>query len=169
MMFLPSILLLWWIESLPFEVLSCRIECLDLRTHDVCLVVWILEVTIGVSYWFTLYMLWHSTCGFPRWYWGNLCIGVDAHFYYLFSDRNLGAPYSSLCGLNIMNMNLLWCYSSTNSRIDWSERIALRWSHTLQTIYIFYSPLIGTREWFFVVLWGIIIWSNYVSIVERLH
>ena len=27
------------IESLPFEALSCRIECSDLRTHDVCLAV----------------------------------------------------------------------------------------------------------------------------------
>ena len=32
---------------------------------------------------------------------------------------------SSLCGLSIMNMNLLWCYFSTNSRIDQTERIAL--------------------------------------------
>ena len=43
-----------------------------------------------VSYWFTWYVLWHSTRGFPRWYWGNLCIGVDARFYYLFSDGNFG-------------------------------------------------------------------------------
>ena len=27
------------IESLPFEALSCRIECSDLRTHDLCLAV----------------------------------------------------------------------------------------------------------------------------------
>ena len=26
-------------DSLPFEVLSCRIECSDLGTHDVCLAV----------------------------------------------------------------------------------------------------------------------------------
>ena len=152
MMFLPSILLLWWIESLPFEVLSCRIECSDLRTHDVCLEVWILEVTNGVSYWFTWYTLWHSTCGSPRWYWGNLCIGVDAHFCLCFCGWNLGALFEVLCvGLNIMNLNLLCCYFSTNSwldrlesiascnfstnsRIDWSERIALRWFRTLQTI-----------------------------------
>ena len=146
MMFLPSILLLWWIESLPFEVLSCRIECSDLRTHDICLAVWILEVAIGVSYWFTWYMLWHSSWGLLRWHWGNLCIGVDACFS---STETSGSLYSSLCGLSIMNMNLLWCYSSTNSRIDrtekialhyfstisWidrAERIALRWSRTLQ-------------------------------------
>ena len=183
MMFLPSILLLWWIESLPFEVLSCRIEYSEMRTHDICLAVWILEVTIGVSYWFTWHMLWHSTRGFPRWYWGNLCIGVDARFSPV---ETSGSLCSSLCGLSIMNMNLLWCYSSTNSRIDrtekialhyfstnsWinqTERIALRWFRTLQTIYIFCSPLIGTREWSFVTLWGIIIWSNYVSTVESLH
>ena len=35
-------------------------------------------------------------------------------------------------------------YFSTNSRIDRTERIALRWFRTLQTIYIFCSPLIGT-------------------------
>ena len=145
MMFLPSILLLWWTKSLPFEVLSCRIEYLEMRTHDICLAVWILEVTIRVSYWFTWYMLWRSTRGFPRWYWGNLCIGVDACFTPTETSWSL---YSSLCGLSIINMNMLWCYSSTNSRIDqietialcyfstnsWidrSERIALRWLHTL--------------------------------------
>ena len=183
MMFLPSILLLWWIEYLPFEVLSCRIEYSEMRTHDVCLAIWILEVTNGVSYWFTWYVLWHSTRGFLRLYWVNLCIGVDACFS---STETLGSLYSSLCGLSIMNMNWLWCYSSTNSRIDrtetialcyfstnsWidrAERIALRWFSTLHTIPIFCSPLIGTREWFFIVLWGIIIWSNYVSTVGRLH
>ena len=159
MMFLPSILLLWWIESLPFEVLSCRIEYSEMRTHDIYLAVWILEVTIGVSYWFTWYMLWHSTRGFPWWYWGNLCIGVDARSRLCFSGRNLGALFEVLCiGLSIMNLNLLWCYSSTNSRIDRTERIALSWFRTLQTISIFCSPLIGTREWFFIALWGIIIW-----------
>ena len=138
---------------------------------------------IGVSYWFTWYMLWHSTRGVPWWYWGNLCIGVDARFSVV---ETSGSLCSSLCGLSIMNMNLLWCYSSTNSMIDrmekmalryfstnsWidrAERIALRWFSTLQTIPIFCSPLIGTREWFFIVLWGIIIWSNYVSTVGRLH
>ena len=166
MMFLPSILLLWWIESLPFEVLSCRIEYSEMRTHDIYLAVWILEVTIGVSYWFTWYVSWHSTRGFPRWYWGNLCIGVDARFSPV---ETLGSFCSSLCGLSIMNMKLLWCYSSMNSRIDRTERLALRWFRTLQTISIFCSPLIGTREWLFFALWGIIIWSNYVSIVERLH
>ena len=135
----------------------------------------------GVSYWFTWYMFWHSTRGFPRWHWGNLCIGVDARFHACFSDRNLGALFDVLCvGLNIMDLKLfdayciinprilvvtleylgdirvgwcvsIWCYFSTNSwldqseriascyfstnsRIDWSERIALRWFCTLQTI-----------------------------------
>ena len=122
MMFLPSILSLWWIESFPFEVLSYRIEYSEMRTHDICLAVWILEVTIGVSYWFTRYMLWHSTRGFPRWYWGNLCIGVDARFSQV---ETSGSLYSSLCGLSIMNMNMLWCYSRMNSRIDRTEKIAL--------------------------------------------
>ena len=44
--------------------------------------------------------------------------------------------FKVLCvGLSIMNMNLLWCYFSTNSRIDWLERIALRWFCTLQKNY----------------------------------
>ena len=108
----------------------------------------------GVSYWFTWYMFWYySTRRFPRWHWGNLCIGVDARSCLCFSGRNLGALFEVLCvGLSIMNMNLLWCYFSMNSRIDrterialcyfsmnsWidrTERIALRWFHTLQTIY----------------------------------
>ena len=136
-----------------------------------------------VSYWFTWYVLWHSTRGFLRWHWGNLCIRVDARFS---PTETLGSLYSYLCGLSIMNMNLLWCYFSTNSRIDqtkrialyyfsrnsWidrTERIALRWFRDLQTIHIFCSPLIGTREWLFIALWGIIIWSNNGIIVERLH
>ena len=124
----------------------------------------------GVSYWFTWYMFLHSTHGFPRWHWGNLCIVVDARSCPCFSGRNLGPLFEVLCvGLSIMNLNFLWCYFSTNSRIDWTERITLRWFRTLQTIYIFCSPLIGTREWFFIALWGIIIWSNYVSTVDRLH
>ena len=103
----------------------------------------------GVSCWFTWYMFWHSTRGFTRWHWGNLCIGVDARFS---PTETSGSLNSSLCGLSIMNMNMLWCYSSTNSRIDqmetialcyfskksWidrSKRIALRWFRTLQTIY----------------------------------
>ena len=53
-------------------------------------------------------------------------IGVDAHSCLCFSGRNLGALFEVLCvGLSIMNMNLLWCYFSTNSRIDRTERIAL--------------------------------------------
>ena len=42
----------------------------------------------------------------------------------------LGHSCSSLCGLSIMNMNMLWCYSSTNSRIDRTEIIALRYFST---------------------------------------
>ena len=46
-------------------------------------------------------------------------IGVDACSCLCFSGRNLGALFEVLCvGLSIMNMNLLWCYFSTNSRID---------------------------------------------------
>ena len=44
----------------------------------------------GILYWFTWCMFWYSTRGFPRWHWGNLCIGVDACFRPTFSDRNFG-------------------------------------------------------------------------------
>ena len=41
------------------------------------------------------------------------------HIFIIFSPMGtLGSLYGSLCGLSIMNMNLLWCYSSTNSSID---------------------------------------------------
>ena len=61
----------------------------------------------GVSYWFTWYVFWHSTRGFPRWHWGNLCIGVDARSRLCFSGRNLGALFEVPCvGLNIMNLKL---------------------------------------------------------------
>jgi heme/copper-type cytochrome/quinol oxidase subunit 4 len=51
----------------------------------------------GVLYWFTWCMFWHLTRGFPMWHWGNLCIGVDACFHYLFSDRNFGVLLGVLC------------------------------------------------------------------------
>ena len=46
-------------------------------------------------------------------------------------------------------MRIIWCYFSTNSRafrdtyrdgsIDWSERITLRWFHTLQQFHLMFS------------------------------
>ena len=141
----------------------------------------------GVSFWFTWYMFWNSTRGFPRWHWGNLCIGVDARSCLCFSGRNLGALFEVLyVGLSIMNMNLLWCYFSmnswldwpegiawcyfcANSMIDWSERIDLRWFRTLQTILSYVFRYIWTWSDFFIALWGTVIWSNYISTVERLH
>ena len=45
---------------------------------------------------------------------------------FCFSGRNLGALFEVLrVGLNIIDLNLLWCYFSTNSRIDRTKRIAL--------------------------------------------
>ena len=146
-------ILLWWIEFYfwGFTILGLY-TFMDLRTLDVCLA-WDTRGDDGVFYWFTWGMFWHSTRGFPRWHWGNLCIGVDACSCLCFSGRNLGALFEVICvGMSIMNMNLLWCYFSTNSRIDraerialcyfsmnsWidrTERIALRWFRTLQTIY----------------------------------
>ena len=53
------------------------------------------------------------------------------HVFIIFSPiETLGSLYSSLCGLSIMNMNLLWNYFSTNSRIDRTEIIALRYFST---------------------------------------
>ena len=78
----------------------------------------------GVLFWFTWYMLWHSTCGFPWWYWGNLCIGVDARFYYLFSDRNFGAVFDVLCVGWIDESEIVWCISYNHAhgyfRWQWS-------------------------------------------------
>jgi hypothetical protein len=72
----------------------------------------------GVLYWFTWCMFWHSTHGFPRWHWGNLCIGVDARFRPTFSGRNLGALFEVLCvGLNIMNLELFDACRIINSWI----------------------------------------------------
>ena len=72
----------------------------------------------GVSYWFTWYMFWHSTHGFPRWHWGNPCIGVEACSCLCFSGRNLGALFEVLCvGLNIMNLKLFGAYRIINSRV----------------------------------------------------
>ena len=53
------------------------------------------------------------------------------HVFVIFSPtETLESPCSSLCGLSIMNMNMLWCYSSMNSRIDQTEKIALRYFST---------------------------------------
>ena len=72
----------------------------------------------GVFYWFTWCMFWYSTCGFPRWHWGNLCIGVDARFRPTFSGRNLGALFEVPCvGLSIMNLKLFDAYRIINSWI----------------------------------------------------
>ena len=37
----------------------------------------------------------------------------------------------------------------------------------LMHVFVLHSP-IETLEWFFVACWGIVLWSNYVIIVERL-
>ena len=159
---------------------------MDLRTLDICLAIEYSWWQWGIVLIHLIYVL-ALNSRIPRWHWGNLCIGVDARSCLCFSGRNLGALFEVLCvGLSIMNMNLLWCYFSTNSRIDrterialcyfstnsWidrTERIALRWFRTLQTIYSYGLRLIGSLVWFFIALWGMVIWSNYISIVERLH
>ena len=149
MVFSPLYHVMNWVFSIEISLLSDwillwiwehLIYVLQLNTHG----------DNGVSYWFTWYMFWQSTRGFPRWHWGNLCS-------LCFSSRNLGALFEVLCvGLNIMNLNLLWCYFrmnswldrseilawyyfSTNSRTDWSERIALRWFRTYKQFLLMFS------------------------------
>ena len=112
----------------------------------------------GVLYWSTLCMFWHSTCGFQRWHWGNLCIGVDAHFRPCFFGRNLGALFEVLyVGLNIMNLKLFDAYRIIDPRIlvvtleylgdirvDWcvSYGVILLWTLGLLV------TLIGIAQWF---------------------
>ena len=118
MMFLPSIPLLWWIEfSLWDFVLIGLNTFMDLRSLDVFIAM-NTRGDNGVSYWFTWYVFWHSTHGFLRWHWGNLCIGVDAHSRPCFFGRNLGALFEVLCvGLSTMNLKLFDAYRTINSRI----------------------------------------------------
>ena len=124
MVFSPLYLVVMnWVFSLRFR--SYRIEyfygfestwyVLHMNTHG----------DNGVLYWLTWCLFWNSTRGFPRWHWGNLCIGVDARSCLCFSGRNLGELFEVICvGLNITNLNLLWCYFSMNSWLDRSGRIA---------------------------------------------
>ena len=104
--------------SFPFEICFIGLNTfMGLRTLDVCLAM-NTRGDNGVSYWFTWYVFWHSTRGFPRWHWGNLCIGVHARFHPCFSGRNLGALFEVLCvGLSIMNLKLFGAYRINNSRI----------------------------------------------------
>ena len=109
---------LWWIEFYLWGFTIIRLNTfMDLRTLDVCLAM-NTHGDNGVSYWFTWYMFWHSTRGFPRWHWGNLCIWVDARSCLCFSGRNLGALFEVLCvGLSIMNLKLFDAYRIINSWI----------------------------------------------------
>ena len=104
--FSPSIFL-WWIEFYLWGFTIIRLNIImDLRTLDVCLA-WDTRGDNRAFYWFTWCMFWHLTHGFPRWHWGNLCIGVDARFRPCFSGRNLGALFVVLyVGLNIVNQKL---------------------------------------------------------------
>ena len=63
-------------------------------------------------------MFWYSTCEFPWWHWGNLCIGDDTRSCPTFSDRNLGVLFEVLCvGLNMMNLKLFDACQIINPRI----------------------------------------------------
>ena len=106
--------------SFPFEILFLSDWILLWISEHLIYVLHTNTRDNGVLYWFTWYMFWHSTHGFPRWHWGNLCIGVDARSRLCFSGRNLGAFFEVLCvELSIMNMKLFDAYRIINSRIQW--------------------------------------------------
>ena len=115
--FSPSIFL-WWIQIYLWGFTIIELNTfMGLRTLDVCLA-WDTRGDNGVFYWFTWCMFWHSTHGFPRWHWGNLCIGFDARFRPCFSGRNLGVLFEVLyVGLNIMNLKLFDAYCIIYPRI----------------------------------------------------
>ena len=116
MVFSPIYILMNWVFPLRFRFIGLN-TFMDLRALDVCLAM-NTRGDNGASYWFTWYMFWHSTRGFPRWHWGNLCIGVDARSRLCFSGRNIGALFEVLCvGLSIMNLKLFDTYRIINSRV----------------------------------------------------
>ena len=86
MVFLP-LSTLWWIESFPLGFCYVRLN-LWRWEHSVYVLWWYICGDNGMFYWFTWCMFWYSTRGFPRWHWGNLCIGVDARFCPTFSNKN---------------------------------------------------------------------------------
>ena len=109
-------ILLWWIEFFLWDFILLDCILLWIWEH----LTYVLHMNThgdnGLLYWFTWYMFWHSTCGFPRWHWGNLCIGVDARFRPCFSSRNLGELFEVLC-VGWMNLRLCDAYRIINSRI----------------------------------------------------
>ena len=79
---------------------------------------WDIRGDNGMFYWFTWCMFRLSTCEFPWWHWGNLCIAVDSCFHIPFSDRNLRVLFEVLCiGLNIMNLKLFDAYHIIDPQI----------------------------------------------------
>ena len=116
MVFSPLYLVVNWVFPLRFRFIGLN-TFMDLRTLDVCLAM-NPRGDNGVSYWFSWYVFWHTTRGFPRWHWGNLCIGVDARSCLCFSGRNIGALFEVLCvGLSIMNLKLFDAYHIINTQI----------------------------------------------------
>ena len=134
----------------PFEISLCWIEYW-IWEH----LIYVLHVDTrgdnGVFYWFTWYMFWYSTCGFPR-----LCIGVDPRSCPTFSGRNLGALFEVLCvGLNIMNLELFDAYRIINSRIlvvtlEYLGDIRVGWCVSYGVILVrtlgLFVTLIGTAQ-----------------------
>ena len=91
----------------PLRFCFIGLNTLDMRALDICLA-YEYPWWQGELFWFTWYMFWHSTRGFPRWHWGNLCIGVDARSCLCFSGRNLGALFLKFFVLDWVL--LIWNY-----------------------------------------------------------
>ena len=151
MVFLPLYLLVMnWV--LLFQVSVCWIEYW-IWEHLMYVLRWDICGDNGMFYWFTWCMFWHSTRRFPRWHWGNLCIGVDARFRPTFSGRNFGGTlWSSLCSIECYESEVVWCISYGVilvrtlgylwNLLGWLKRligkITLRWPRTLQQFYVMF-------------------------------
>ena len=111
-------ILLWWIEFSLWDFVLSDWILLWIWEHLIYVLHMNTHCYNGVLYWFTWYMFWHSTRGFPKWHWDNLCIGVDARFHPCFSSRNLGALFEVFfVGLSIMNLKLFDTYRIINSQV----------------------------------------------------
>ena len=154
MVFSPLYLVVNWVFPLRFHFIGLN-TFMDLRTLDVCLAM-NTRGDNGVSYWFTWYVFWHSTCGFSRWHWGNLCIGVDACSRLCFSGRNFGALFEVLCvGLSIMNLKWFDAYRIINSWIlvvtlEYLDDIRVGWC-------VSYGVILVRTLGLFVTLIGIVL------------
>jgi hypothetical protein len=153
-----SLSTLWWIESFPLRFCYVGLN-LWMWEHLMYVLWWDIRGDDGMFYRSTWCMFWLSTCGYPWWHWGNLCIGVCTHFHIPFSDRNLGVLFEVLCvGLNIMNLELFDAYHIINPRIlvvtlEYLGDIRVGW-------YVSYGVILVRTLGLFVTLIGIAQWID---------